>query len=249
MPEITVNGIKTNYVEMGNGVPFLILHGWGSNTERWMQVAEPLAKAGYRVIIPDLPGFGKSQDLQEAWTPNMYVNWAEDFVKQLNLGEFYLFGHSFGGALGCKIAIKYPQQVKKLFLVSAASVRKRTATKNIYKILAKVARLFWKVPGYKIARKAVYKFIIRKSDYVYVQGKLKETFLNVVSDDLSQLTGFINVPTIIIWGDKDKSTPVEDAYFLNKRIKDSKLIIIPGAGHILNKEKPETLVQKVLENI
>jgi pimeloyl-ACP methyl ester carboxylesterase len=59
---------------------------------------------------------------------------------------------------------------------------------------------------------------------------------------------FIKVPTVIIWGDKDEFTPLEDAYFINKQIKNSKLVIIPGAGHDLNRKQPEVLVEKVLEN-
>jgi len=98
-------------------------------------------------------------------------------------------------------------------------------------------------------RKAFYKFIIKKSDYPYVEGVMKETFKNVISEDLSQFTGFIRTPTVIIWGDKDKSTPIEDAYFLNNKIKNSKLIVISNMGHILNRECPEVLVEKILENV
>ncbi len=248
MPEININGIKTNYITVGQGKPLLILHGWGSNTERWQNVADLLSK-NFKVIIPDLPGFGKSGALQEVWRPNDYVSWAEQFIKELNLGEFYLMGHSFGGALACKIAIKYPQEVKKLFLISAASVRKRTSGKKAYKTLSQIVKIFSFVPGYNFLRKAFYKFIIRKSDYPYVEGNLKETYKNVIAEDLSQFTGFIKVPTVIIWGDKDTYTPVEDAQFMNQKIKNSKLIIIPGAGHILNRDCPEILAEKILANI
>ena len=249
MPEININGIKTNYEVMGEGAPFLILHGWGSNTERWQKVAEILSHKGLKIIIPDLPGFGKSDALPEVWRTNDYVSWAEEFVKRLNLGEFYLMGHSFGGALGCKIAIKYPQQLKKLFLVSAASVRKKTPKKGAYKLLSKIIKPFSFLPGYAFFRKVFYKFIIRKSDYMYVEGNLRQTYINVISEDLSQFTGFIKVPTVIIWGDKDTYTPIEDAHFLNQRIKNSKLIVIPGAGHILNRDGPEVLADKILQNI
>lgn len=249
MPEININGVKTNYVVVGQGSPLLILHGWGSNTERWAEVVDMISKKGFKVIIPDLPGFGKSDSLQEAWTSNKYVAWAEEFVKKMNFGDFYLLGHSFGGALACKIAIKYPQNVKKLFLVSSAAVRRKTNKKATYRIVSKLAKLFSFLPGYKLFRKAMYKFVIRNSDYPFVEGNLKQTFLNVINEDLSEFTGFINVPTIIIWGDKDTSTPVQDAYFLNKKIKNSKLIIIPGADHMLNRKNPEVLAQKVLENI
>jgi pimeloyl-ACP methyl ester carboxylesterase len=247
--EITIDGIKTNYQTFGEGKPFVILHGWGSNSTRWEVVAEEISKQGFKVIVPDLPGFGESGTLPMAWNMNNYTKWVEDFVEELRLGDFYLMGHSFGGALACKLSIRYPQEVIKLFLVAAASVRKKTTQKSALKNIAKIVKIFDFVPGYNLFRKAFYKFVIRRSDYPYVTDQMKETFKNVISEDLSQFTGFIRTPTIIIWGEKDKSTPMEDAQFLNSRIKNSKLVIIPGAGHALNKEYPELLVQKVLENI
>ena len=247
--EITINGFKTNYQVFGSGKPFLLLHGWGSNSERWEKFAGILVEKGFQVIVPDLPGFGKSDQLSHIWTTNDYTNWVEEFIEKLNLTEFYVMGHSFGGALACKFSIKYPQKVKKLFLVSSAAVRKHTNKKEAYKVVSKLVKVFAFLPGYKFFRKAIYKFVIRKSDYPYVEGNLKETFLNVVSEDLSQFTGFIRIPTVIIWGDKDTYTPISDAYFLNEKIKNSKLIVLNGFGHILNRDCPEILAEKVLENI
>ena len=101
MPEININGIKTNYQTFGEGKPFLILHGWGSNSERWQPVAELIAEKGLKVIVPDMPGFGKSDALTAPWNMKNFTIWVDEFVKQLNLDEFYLMGHSFGGALAC----------------------------------------------------------------------------------------------------------------------------------------------------
>jgi pimeloyl-ACP methyl ester carboxylesterase len=247
--EITINGIKTNYQVFGEGTPLLILHGWGSNSERWQEVAEPISKAGFKVMIPDLPGFGKSGPLAVPWNTNKYVSWAEEFVKALNLGDFYLLGHSFGGALASKIAVKHPQEVKKLFLISAACLRKKTVKKSFSAKISKIIKLFYFLPYYSFFRKAVYKFIIRKSDYVYVEGIMKETYLNVVAEDLTFHLSFIKIPTVIIWGGKDESTLIEDAHLINERIKNSKLIILPDAGHDLNRKQPAVLAEKVLNNL
>ncbi len=183
------------------------------------------------------------------WNTNKYIDWIERFVRELNLGEFYLLGHSFGGVLASKMAVKHAQEIQKLFLVSAACIRKRTAPKTFSAKIAKIVKLFYFLPYYSFFRKAVYKFIIRKSDYAYVEGIIKETYLNVVAEDLSFHLPFIKVPTIIIWGDKDDATPIENGHLINKKIKNSKLIIIPGASHDLNRKYPEILSEKVLENI
>ena len=247
--EITTNGIKINYQVFGEGKSFLILHGWGSNSDRWVDVAERISKKGFKVIVPDLPGFGKSDALEIPWNTNKYIDFLERFVKDLNLEEYYLLGHSFGGALASKMAVKHNQDIKKLFLVSAACVRRKTNTKKFSAFVSKIVKIFYFIPYYPFIRKAVYKFIIRKSDYVYVEGIMKATYLNVVAEDLSFHLPFIKVPTIIIWGDKDEYTPIQEGYFIEKQIKKSKIIVIPGAGHDLNRKQPEILAEKVLENI
>ena len=247
--EIIINGIKTYYETFGEGKPFLILHGWGSNSDRWIEVAEKISQKGFKVIVPDLPGFGKSDALSAPWNTNKYISWIEEFIKELNLGDFYLLGHSFGGALASKITVKHAQEVKKLFLVSAACVRKKTNKKSLLGKFSKIVKIFYFLPYYGLFRKAIYKFIIRKSDYVYVEGIMKETYLNVISEDISFHLPFIKVPTVIIWGDKDESTPMEDGNFINKQIKNSKLVVIPGAGHDLNRKQPEILAEKILDNL
>ncbi len=227
----------------------MILHGWGSNSLRWQSAGELISQYGYRVIIPDLPGFGESESLSEPWDTDNYADFAEKFISYFDLKDFYLLGHSFGGAIAVKISIKHAQDIKKLFLVSAALIRKKTAKKNFFSKAAKVAKLFRFLPHYGLIRKAVYKFIIRKSDYAYVEGVMKKTYLNIISEDLSLRLPFIKTPVLIIWGNKDEATPVEQCYFIHEQIKNSKLELVMDAGHDLNVKKPELLVEAILQNI
>ncbi len=247
--EITANGVRTSYEVFGKGAPFVILHGWGSGSDRWFKEAEIISQQGFKVIIPDLPGFGKSDALASPWRVNDYIIWFEAFAKELGIEEFYLLGYSFGGALAVKIAVKYPQRVRKLFLVAAAVIRKKSAPKNFSAKISKAVKIFSFLPFYSFFRKAVYKFIIRKSDYIYTEGIMRQTYLNVISEDIYFHLSFVKVPTVIIWGDKDQSTPLENAHAINERIKNSKLEIIPGATHLMHRQLPEVLAQKVLDNL
>ncbi len=256
--QILVKGLQVNYKTFGEkpldaaqGKTLLVLHGWPSKSDRWQAVAELLEQKRLTVIVPDLPGFGKSQEPPVAWTLDTYVEWLREFTEQIPAlkGSFYLAGHSFGGALASKFTIKYNQQVEKLFLISAACVREKTATKKNAKRVSAVVKLFSFLPYYDLFRRGVYKYILRRSDYVYVSGVMKETYLKVISDDLSQKLGFIKVPTVIIWGDKDVSTPIGDAHFINQKISHSKLLVIPGADHALQIKVPEALAGHLLENL
>ena len=247
--EIIINGVKTNYIAMGKGAPFIILHGWGSGSDKWIKEAEIISKQGYQVVVPDLPGFAESGKLTKPWTINDYVSWFEEFTRLLEIQEFYLLGYSFGGALAAKIAVKYPQRVKKLFLVAAAVIRKKTAKKGFLAKISKFVKFFYFLPYYAFFRKAIYKFIIRKSDYVHAEGIMKQTYLNAVADDLSHHLSFIRVPTVIIWGDKDQSVPLDNAKIINEKIRNSELIIIEGADHLMHKTMPELLAEKVLSSL
>src|SRR3989344_6432026 len=249
---VVVNGLLVNYRVFGASEAqksLLILHGWPSSSEKWMPTAELLSQ-NRKVVVPDLPGFGKSQEPPISWSLDTYVGWLNEFtelVPELKRG-FYLLGHSFGGALACKFTINYTQKVEKLFLAAAACIRTKTISKNALKKIAKLGKLITWVPQYDVIRKAFYKFIVRRSDYLNVSENMKETYLRVIADDLSQKINFIKVPVIIIWGDKDTLTPPEDAEFMKEKIPGSKLILMQGVGHALQVQQPEVLAQNISTN-
>jgi pimeloyl-ACP methyl ester carboxylesterase len=228
-----IKNLNVSYITIGEGKPLLILHGWGSKAENWSQVAQILSTKGYKSYIPDLPGFGESQKPDFAWGLGEYCSFINEFVKVLNLNNFNLLGHSFGGALAAKYVLKFPGKTNKLFLVGAACIRERSFKKNLFRIL-KVLKV---VP---FAKKFFYKFIA-KSDYPQTEGIMREIYLKVIKEDLSGELGKINIPTVIIWGKKDDITPLRQGKKINSKIKDSKLIVIPNQGHGLQLTAPEEL--------
>jgi len=241
---ITVKGLKINYLVMGEGKPLLILHGWGSKSANWKKVAEMLIGRGVKVIIPDLPGFGESQPPKTVWGLDDYADFVRKFSKKTNLKDFYLLGHSFGGAVAVKYAINFPP--KKLFLVSAACFRKSSFRKRTLRLLAKLFKVFSFIP---YARKAFYKFIVKRSDYPYAQGVMKQIYLEAIKQDIGNILDLIKVPTVIIWGDKDKVTPLVQAHLIKDKIKNSKLNIIPNADHDLNYRNSTELADLILKNL
>lgn len=235
-----IKGLKINYKTLGEGRPLLILHGWGSRGANWMKVVETLAENGIRVIIPDLPGFGQSDKPSTAWNLDDYCDFVEEFVKTLDLEKFYLLGHSFGGSLAIKFSLQHPEKVVKLSLVSAACIRKKTFKNKFFKFLSKFLKI--KTP---FLRKVFY----RKSDYLSTEGVMRDTYLKVIAEDLSGVLSQVQVPTTIIWGEKDNITLLNDAKIINQKIKDSKLEIIPNVGHDLNLKAPEKLAEVISKNL
>jgi len=223
----------------------VILHGWQSSKEKWQKVKEAFEKEELEIIAPDLPGFKKANQLKLPWNLDNYVNWLKDFCDRFP-EPFFLLGHSFGGRIAIKFAVKYPEKLKGLILVSAAGIRKGKP------LISKIVPLFKKfsfLPGYYFFRKVFYKFVLRKTDYLEAKGTMKETFKKVIAEDLTSYLSKIKIPTLILWGQKDKITPLNNAYLMNKEIPVSTLEIIPGAGHEINLTHPEELVKFIRDFI
>jgi pimeloyl-ACP methyl ester carboxylesterase len=241
---INIKGLKINYITIGEGKPLLILHGWGSKSANWQKVGELLIGRGFKVIIPDLPGFGESQAPSNVWDLDDYADFVREFVKDLGLRDFYLLGHSFGGAVAVKYSLKFPP--KKLFLVSAACFRKSSFRKKTLFVLSKMFKIFSFIP---YSRKAFYKFIIKRSDYPQAQGVMKQIYLEAIKQDIGEDLNLIQIPTIIIWGDKDKVTPIVQAHLIKSKIKNSELKVIANADHDLNYRNSGELADLIVKGL
>ena len=131
-------------------------------------------------------------------------------------------------------------------MVAAAIARKKNARKNILRVVAKIGKPFAFLPLYGLFRKVFYKFIVQKSDYIYQQGVMKKSYLDVIAKDLSPLLSDIAVPTIIFWGEQDDVIPVADAHFIHEKIKNSQLVLFSKGDHDLEQRIPEQLADKIL---
>lgn len=239
----------------------LILHGWGSYAKNWDKVKETLEREGYQVFVPDLMGFGENTPPPQPWSVDDYVNWVKKYIDNLQLrGElvepFFLLGHSFGGAIAVKFVNYFPEKVQSLILVAPKIRRQKTLRYYLGLILAKLGTLIFSIPFLfllrPLARKILY-WLIGTRDYYKLDIErtivMRETFKKVVGDDITSYLPKVKVPTLIIWGRKDKITPLKDAYLINREIEGSRLEIIPRGRHALHLEIPEVLANQILNFI
>ena len=240
--KVYIKNLEINYKIIGEGNPLLILHGWGSNSSRWQEVAESL---NMKVIIPDLPGFGKSNKPPVPWNLDEYCSFLEEFIKNLNFEKIYLVGHSFGGAIAVKYSLKYPEKVEKMFLVNAALIRKKTFRKTFLLIFSKLFKPLSRIP---ILKKAFYKFLV-KSDYNETQGFMRKTYLNIVKENLLDRLEDVKVPTMIIWGENDNITPLKQGKIIHSKIENSEIEIIPRIDHNPHLSIPEYLAESINNSI
>jgi len=224
----------------------IILHGWQSSKEKWEDVKLELQKQGFNVLIPDLPGFKKEAELSLPFDLDDYVDWLSNYLKDLK-EPFFLLGHSFGGRIAIKFTAMNKDKVLRLILVSSAGLREKSFKREVLEKIAKVGKKFSSIPGFDFLRKAFYKVFVRSSDYLRVQGPMKETFKNIIKEDLTSFLPLISVPTLLIWGSKDRMTPLSSAYKMKGRIKNAELQILKGIGHTPYLESPHLLAKKIIE--
>lgn len=248
---LTIQGLQAGYRAAGEGPAFFILHGWGSSGKNWESIGDAVAQKGFRVYALDLPGFGASSAPQEVWGVEEYARFLYEFTEQLGIKKFFLAGHSFGGQIAIQFAAHHPEKIDKLILLAAAGVRRDLATKEkTLRFLAKPLNIFLSLIPSERAQDALRVLAYRmvgRSDYASAKGIMRKVMGKVVREDLTPLFSRIQVRTLIIWGDKDKMTPLEDALLMKEHIKDSLLKIFPGVGHRIRHEAPEKLQEAILE--
>jgi pimeloyl-ACP methyl ester carboxylesterase len=234
--QVEINNIKINYIEKGPNTKtcIILLHGWGASIAAFNPIIENLSQK-IKVYAIDFPGFGLSGSPDESYHVEDYSKIVLEFIKLNNLDKVILLGHSFGGRVIIKLVGKLGFKPQKVILVDSAGIRPKKTFKvklkeKIFKILKKITNVLL---GKKNAKKVIDKYINKfgSSDYQNANDTMKEVFKNVINEDLTEYLPNINVPTLLIWGDKDMETPISDAIKMEELIPNAGLVTIEGAGH------------------
>lgn len=246
---VEIRGIPVFYRDKGEGDTILILHGWRSSSKSWLQVQDDLVKFGFRVVVPDLPGFGETPEPKEAWSVRDYMEFVHSFEEALDLHPRALAGHSFGGRIAIFYAMKYKHTLPALVLLDAAGVfRHKQASIQAYEIMTKIGDYIMQFPLLHFLRPVVRKLnyrITRQQDYYLTDGTMRETFKLVIEESMRPHLPHITAPTLIIWGEKDEATPLSDAHILHQEIPVAYLHVLPNAGHSVNLEYPHKVARQM----
>lgn len=238
---IVIGDFNIYYEKIGNGKKnILILPGWGDTraTFKWMI---DILKKDYCVYIIDYPGFGKSQFPNRDLTVYDYAEMIKVFLDVLSIKNPIVIAHSFGSRLSLILNGKMGVFMEKLIIIDGAGIKKRKKLSSIlrqyfYKFLKSLRFILPKKFKKQYMNKLIN--IFGSSDYKALSDNMKRTFSNIVSEDLSYLLDYINVETLLIWGENDNDTPVSDGIKMNERIKDSGLVIIKKGTHFSYLDAP-----------
>ena len=235
------------YIEdEGNGFPLVLVHGFLGSSETW----EPqinFFKNHFRVIVPDLPGFGKSKEVKSHNSIQSIANLLLNFLEEKKIDKFYLLGHSMGGMIVQEIAKKSGNKISKLICYSTGprgempgrfetvDQSRDNLKKNGLEIMARNIAKTWFVKG----ENAKY------FDICINAGK--QASIETVDNALIAFKNWNGVDTLkniknktlIVWGNKDKSYNLEQIKTLEKNIPNSSLIVFNNCAHNIHLEEPE----------
>ncbi len=240
-----VKGLEIEKTTKGNGQDILLLHGWGGNIESLHGLQEQLANKGYRVTNVSLPGFGKSEVPSEPWFMKDYALFIEELILGLKLKKPILVGHSFGGKVGIKMVLEFPYLISKLILINASGIKPKNSLKKL--VFGTVSKILGPILPRKL-KDFGYKYIVGETDYMN-SGNMKETFKNIVNEHFDVELSQIDVPTQIIWSEKDTYVPLWMGERLHSLIPHSSFEIVREATHGLPLTDPKGIDGIINEKI
>ncbi|GAB6097222.1 alpha/beta fold hydrolase [Desulfatiferula olefinivorans] len=228
----------------------LMIHGFGGDKDNWIRLCDKMP-AGYRFLVPDLPGHGESaSDLSNTYTIENQARWLAEFLAALNVDTVHLVGNSMGGAIGIRLALDHPDTVRTLTLLDSAGVF-RTESEFIQMVKQGVNPL---VVSSEEDFKRLMNLVMEKKPYipgpifdVLAEKKIarkdkdEKIFTDMQADILTMENRLsdLSLPTLIVWGDHDRVLHVDNASVFHEKIGGSRLTILKNIGHLPMLEDPK----------
>lgn len=227
----------------------LILHGWNVDSTKYDPLIRILSKKGHRVVAIDMPGFGTEKVPSRPFELSDYVAFVKRAIKEHGLKKPVVIGHSFGGRVAIVLAAQHPDLVGSLVLTGVPGFLPESGAKvSFYYALARIGSIVFSIPllsHFKdIARHILYK-AARATDYYRTEGVMRKTFKIIIREDLEGPMEKITVPTHIIWGEDDTTTPLWIGKKMHETIAGSTFSVIPGGRHCVVYDIPEEFGRKM----
>jgi abhydrolase domain-containing protein 6 len=248
--EIDIPGQHIVYLEGGQGQPLLLLHGFGADKDNWARIALYLTSR-YRVIAPDLPGYGESSHpAPEQARIEDQLRYLNQFAAALKLERFDLGGNSMGGWISAAYAAAHPEQVNSLWLLAPAGLSTAQPSDLIQivrsgghpPLIARTPHEFEQLLDFVfVHRPWVPRAVIGALAQRAVQNAAydQKIFDELVKDPAlePQVQG-LGTPTLIVWGDHDRALHYSGAEVLHGLMPHSQVVIMADIGHLPMMEAP-----------
>jgi len=256
MSEVEVSGLRIDYEREGIGPPLVLLHGgFGFDSRSWRRQIDALSDE-YTVVAWDAPGCGRSSDPPSTFRLPDYADCLARFIETLGLSRPHVLGLSFGGALAIQLFGRHPAVSRTLILAGAyagwaGSLPPAEVDRRVSRLAADMQRPpdEW-IPSYLpgLLTEAAPPEMVEevKSLMSAVRPAANETMLHAMAEaDLTDVLPRVDVPTLLLYGEKDVRSPTEVGRALHHGIPGSRLVILPGIGHLSSVEGAEQFNREV----
>ena len=252
-----VKGVRMRYFMGGEGPPLILVHGLGGAATNWTELV-PLLVRRHRLLVPDLPGHGGSSALPAVAGLEPFADRVALVAAREGMLPAPVIGHSLGGMVALRMALRQPDDVPALVLAAAAGLSVGNLWgRNMLSVFSTIrpgrlaARYRGRVSRSPLLRRLVFGFV-SVADPVGLTDEAVEGFLAAQllhtdvgsawqalrADDPREELDAIRCPVLVLWGAEDVQLPIDDAFEYTRRLR-ARLRVIPGCGHLLIGERPD----------
>jgi pimeloyl-ACP methyl ester carboxylesterase len=255
---VDVGGVRVALKRAGSGAPVVLLHGGPTDSREWSHQLGPLSRE-YSVVAWDMPGCGRSSDPPLEWTePRDFADCLASFIRALGLERPHLIGLSFGTGLAIELYRWYPELPRSLVLASAyagwagslppeaVEQRKQMILRQIESPPAVWAQQWLPTLVSDSAPADVIALLRSILEDFHPEGQRALIRARFAEHDVRGVLPTIQIPTLLIYGERDARSPLTVANQMHAAIPGSKLVVIPGAGHECGLEAPDRFNREVL---
>lgn len=255
MDRIDVEGLRIAYERTGSGPPVMLVHGYvGDGRTTWRHQIDGLSDE-FTVVVWDAPGAGHSADPPEGFGMVGYADCLASFLGALGLGPVHVVGLSFGGAVALELHRRHPSIARTLVLASAyagwaGSLPAAVADARLQQAL----RLSEFSPEEFVATllPTMFTSSVSQADVEAFRAAMEafhpvgfRAMARASAEDLRDALPAVGIPTLLVYGDKDERAPLGVAEDLHSAIPTSRLVVLPGVGHVCNIEAAQAFNREV----
>ena len=260
---LDLHGSRLRYYVGGEGPPIVLVHGLGGAASNWCELA-PLLAPRLRLLVPDLPGHGGSSPLPAAPTLSPFADGVAAMAEREGMLPAPIVGHSLGGVVALRLALRRPEAVTALVLAAAAGISSATRVKETWVTLLVLARparlvaphrgLIARVPWLRypvfghwevadppaLAPRAVEGFLAGPRLHTDIRDAGRALVRADPRTDLRR----VRCPALVVWGARDRIVPLQDGYEYARRLR-APLRVVPDCGHLLIGERPDACAHAI----
>lgn len=234
--EISVRGQRIEYWTAGVGEPVLLVHGLAGSM-RWWSRNVPALAARHTIYLLNLPGFGAFRRRNPRFALAEATDWLGAWIEATGVAPCHLVAHSMGGHIAVRLAAQEPSLIDRLILVAPALIAGR-----------------WRLAGYPLA--LVSAALAMSPSFLPLLAldtlragplTLMRAARSLLADDVQETLQRIVAPTLLIWGERDALVPPSLGPLLQAELPNARLLLLPGAGHVAQYDRPEPFNTAILE--